>query len=96
MAQNTTIAINGDSYTLLTNADVTSATFQNNGSNAVYIAGTASAVAPTDDTAAIRYNPGTGERSSVTLAELFPGAGAVRLYAKCVTDGNSQVFISHA
>jgi len=95
MAQNTTITLPAGVWTELTNSNISGATFQNNGGNAVFIAGTAGAVAPTDKLGSIRYNPGTGERSTVALADLFPGIAATRLYALAEKSGG-QVFISHA
>lgn len=95
MAQNTTTDIPAVTWTQVTTADITSATFQNNGGNAVWILATVGAIAPTGGAKGIRYNPGSGERSSVTLATLFPGlSGANRLYAYA-PDG-ARVFISHA
>jgi hypothetical protein len=95
MAQNTTKDVAAATWVLLTDTDILAATFQNNGSNAVFIAGTADATEPTNTLGAIRYNPGAGERSSVAIADLFPGVTApVRLFAYAPSGG--QVFISHA
>jgi hypothetical protein len=95
MAQNTTKDIAAATWVQLTDADISAATFQNNGSNAVFIAATATASAPSNTLGAIRYNPGAGERSTVTLAQLFPGVTTpARLYAYAPQGG--QVFISHA
>lgn len=93
MAQNTNISITPETWTQLTDADVTSITFQNRGSSHILVKGTTSASAPTDDTGAIRYNPGQGERNAF-LSNLFPGIAAVRVYAFCET-GNT-VMVSHA
>ena len=94
MAQNTTTTLPANTWTQLTNSDITSATFQNNSGNVIFITGTAGAVAPTSLIGAIRYNPGTGERN-VAMTDLFPGvSGANRLYAIAVSGGHC--FISHA
>ena len=93
MAQNTDIDLPIGAWTQLTNADATAVTFQNKSGNFVLIKGTASASAPTDETGAVRYNPGQGERN-VTLSELFAGITAVRVYAYAATGG--IVMISHA
>lgn len=94
MAQNTTINIAAATWVLLTDANVTSVTFQNISTNFVRIKGTVGATPPSDLTGAIRYNPGQGERN-VALSDLFPGlSGVNRLYAYSM-DG-SAVVISHA
>jgi len=93
MAQNTSKTVTGGAWTQLTDANVTSITFQNNGGHEVYIAGTTSAVAPTNLDTAIKYNPGTGERN-IRLSDLYPGIAAVRVYAFAYN--NVRVFVSHA
>jgi hypothetical protein len=95
MAQNTTKDVAASTWVQLTNDDIAAATFQNNGSNAVMIVATTDATDPTNSNDAIRYNPGAGERSTVTFAQLFPGVTSpVRLFAYAPQGG--QVFISHA
>ena len=93
MAQNTTINIPALEWTQLTNANVTSITFQNKSGHPVFVHGTTGATAPTDRAGAIRYNPGQGERN-VELADLFPGIAAVRVWA--IADTGVSVFVSHA
>ncbi len=93
MAQNTSIELTANTWTQLTDANVTSITFQNGCSNSVLIKGTASAVAPTDDAGSISYAPGQGELNTA-LADLFPGVAAVRVYA--YSDVNGEVMVSHA
>lgn len=93
MAQNTTITLTANTWTQLTDADVTSITFQNTGGQFMLVKGTTGATAPTDTTGAVRYNPGQGERN-VTLSDLFPGIAAVRLWALC--DSAVGVVVSHA
>lgn len=93
MAQNTTITLTAGSWVQLTDADVTSITFQNTGGYHVLVKGTTDATAPTDATGAVRYNPGQGERN-VALSDLFPGISAVRLWAFC--DQAVSVAVSHA
>jgi hypothetical protein len=93
MAQNTNISIPQLAWTQITNADVTSITFQNVSGNYVLVKGTAGATAPTDRQGAIRYNPGQGERN-VALADLFPGISAARVWV--FADGGSTVMVSHA
>lgn len=93
MAQNTDITLTAETWTQLTDADVTAITFQNKSGNYVLVKGTTSASAPTDDDGAIRYNPGQGERNT-SLADLFPGISAVRVYARA--DNGAEVMVSHA
>ena len=94
MPQNTTINVAKDTWTLLTDANVTSVTFQNVSGSFVQIKGTVGASAPTTLAGAIRYNPGQGERN-VTLTDLFPGlSGVNRIYAYA-PDG-AAVVVSHA
>lgn len=93
MAQNTDIHLVADTWTELTNANVTSATFQNKGSFSVLVKGTTSASAPTDENGSIKYHPNEGEPNTA-LSDLFPGIAAVRLFAKAPKP--ISVFISHA
>jgi hypothetical protein len=94
MAQNTTITVPAATWTELTNADITSITFQNVGSNYILIKATTNDTAPTTFTGAIRYNPGQGERN-VALSDLFPGlAGRDRVWA--YADNITPVVVSHA
>jgi hypothetical protein len=94
MAQNITTVVPSRVWTQLTNADVASITFQNIGGYHALIKATVDAVAPTDLSGAIRYNPGQGEKN-VLLGDLFPGlASPSRLWAWC--DDPVPVFVSHA
>lgn len=94
MAQNTTISVPAATWTQLTDADITSITFQNIGSSHVMIKATTDGTAPTNFAGALRYNPGQGERN-VTLSDLFPGlAGRDRVWVYA-TDA-AQVVVSHA
>jgi hypothetical protein len=94
MAQNTTISVPAATWTQLTDADITSITFQNVGSNHVVIKATTDGTAPTNLSGGFRYNPGQGERN-VALSDLFPGiASRDRLWCYS-TDGSSMV-VSHA
>lgn len=94
MAQNTTITLEAGVWTQLTDADVTSITFQNTGGYHILVAGTVGATAPTNTNGALRYNPGQGERN-VALSDLFPGISATRVYALC-SAGSVGVTVSHA
>jgi hypothetical protein len=93
MAQNTDIVLTANTWTQLTNADVTSITFQNKGTYHILVKGTAGATAPTDDDGAVRYNPGQGERNA-NLSDLFPGISATRVWA--LGQKSLEVMVSHA
>lgn len=98
MAQNTNIVIAADTWTLLTNSDVSNITFQVLGQNFIYLKATVGAVAPTDTTGAIIYDFREGE-ANASLADLFPGiTGANRVYAYPGNEsgGAAKVMVSHA
>ena len=95
MAQNTTIGLDADTWTQLTDGDVTAITFQNRGSGDILVQVTATASAPTGTGGAIRYKPGQGE-IGIELASLQPGvASGARLYAYAEGE-NADVFVSNA
>lgn len=84
-------------WTQLTDSDVTALTFQNQGPN-VMINVTVGAGSPPATNTGVVYPNMTGEISTVTLAQDFPGvAGANRVWAR-VVEGNasSSVWASHA
>ena len=86
MARNDTTGYPGKTWTQATNADATHITIQNHGPGPVYVAGTASASAPTAvtrasdiTTATVKLGPGEGLQN-VELATLVLGIAAVRAY----------------
>ena len=94
MAQNTTVNVPANTWTQITDGNVSSITFQNIAGNFVRVKCTAGTTAPSDLAGSLRYNPGQGERN-VTLADLAPGiSGANRVWAFS-TDG-AQVVVSNA
>jgi len=93
MARNTDILLPTATWTQLTDADVTSITFQNKSGDYILVKGTVGASAPSDDDGAVRYNPGQGERN-VSLSDLFPGVAATRVYA--YAPNGAEVMVSHA
>lgn len=95
MPQNTTKDLDADTWTQLTDADVTAITFQNRGEASILIAVTATASAPSDTNGAIRYEPGQGE-AGIALSDLQPGVSSgARVYA-LAEGGPADVFVSHA
>ena len=96
MAQNTTIEVNKDAWTLLTDSNITTAAFQVTGANAVRIIGVVGAVQPASTSEdGIIYEERQGESTLRTLLDIYPGIAATRLYGKSIGAG-SKVFISHA
>ena len=93
MAQNTDIVLVADTWTQLTDADVTNITFQNKGTYHILVAGTTGASAPTGNDGSIRYNRGQGERN-VALTDLFAGIAAKRVWA--FSEKKLEVMVSHA
>lgn len=95
MPQYTDITVPADTWTLLTDADVTNITFQNKGRYHIYIKATTSTAAPTTFAGALEYAPGQGERH-VAMGELFAGlTGADRVWAYSPSYA-STVAVSHA
>jgi hypothetical protein len=92
MAQNTDKVIPAGVWTELTDANVSSITFQNKSGDYILVKGTTNTTAPTDDDGAIRYNAGQGERNS-RLTDLFPGISAVRVFAYAIR--GATVMVSH-
>ena len=97
MPQNLSINVPAYTWTQLTDANVTSLTFQVAKMDVVphvRIAGTVGAVAPTNFESALRYGSQEGE-INVALSDLFPGVpGANRVYAW--SDYPTTIFVSHA
>jgi hypothetical protein len=94
MAQNTSIDVAANTWTLLTNSDVTTITFQNVGGHNLFIKATTDTSAPTTTNGGVVYTPGTGERN-VAMTDLFPGlSGADRIWAYGTEGG--RVMVSHA
>lgn len=94
MAQRDTKVIEADTWTQLTDADVSAITFQNQSGVPVLIAGTSDATAPTDQEWP-SYAPGLGEKN-VTLSDLFPSVSGVdRVWAYCPKQ-RGVIWLSHA
>jgi len=95
MAQNTNIDVPKATWTMLTDSNVSSVTFQNvNAYHGILIKGTNGTTAPTTEVGAIKYRPSEGERN-VLLADLFPGVSGVNRLWAYSADG-AQVMVSHA
>jgi len=95
MAKNETLTLTAGVWNEITDADISSITFQNISPYPAFVTATSGATpSSTDPEDAIRYNPGQGERN-VQLADLFPGvAGANRVFV--YSNGVATVFVSHA
>ena len=91
MAQNTNITVPANTWTLLTDSDVTSITFQHVGGAGkdLFIKATTDPSAPTNTNGAVFYPFGTGERN-VAMSDLFPGlSGGDRIWGFS-TSGTSE------
>lgn len=94
MPQNTTYGI-ADSWTLLTDANVSAVTFQNTGIYPVWVATTNGTTPPAAGAERLLYNAGQGERN-VLLSDLTPGiSGANRIWARAFNQNGGRVFVSH-
>jgi len=95
MAQNVVLTANRDGWTLLTDADIGTVTFQNLSDHDMQFWATTDTTVPAASTVGLKYAPGFGE-SSGALATLFPGLTSPdRLWAKGAVNG-AKVFVSHA
>ena len=102
MAQNTVVEV-GVEWVQLTNANADAITVSNHGSDSVELMGTTGTTAPSlgNPSAGIALEPEVGFINQ-TLAALFPGIAAVRLWARIppntASDLNqiARVFISHS
>lgn len=90
----TTLKI-GETWTEITDANVTAITFNNKGGRKIAVAATVGSVAPADNTGSVVYRPHSGE-VAIAIADLAPGlTGANRVFAKTF-GGFSHVYVSHA
>ena len=93
MAQNTTLTVPANTWTLITSNDVSALTFHNQSFYTLQVKGTIGAVTPANFEASVEYGPGQGEINSV-LADLWPGIAATRVYVFCTNI--AKVMVSHA
>lgn len=93
MPRNTNVKVAPETWTQITDADVTSITFQNKSGHDLLVKGAVGAVAPSDANGAIEYGAMQGERNSA-LADLFPGLSATRVYVYSAF--GAVVMVSHA
>lgn len=93
MAQQTTIALTNDEWTLLTDSDVTSLTVQAQGAD-VWLKATTDTTAPTSMTGSILL-PRNSMFVNEAMTDLFPGlTGADRVWGR-TTGANGQALVSH-
>lgn len=94
MARNETITLEPGVWTQLTNADVSSVTFQNKSSYDVFVTVQNGTTTPTDMEGALVYPPRHGEAGR-DLVDLAPGVSTPnRVFA--YSKSGAGVFISHA
>lgn len=90
MAQNTTINLTANTWTQLSDGNVTVMRVMNLGTESIWVQATVGEVAPTTTNGAIAVKP--GEISILTLATMWPGvAGANRIYARSAPAGRVSV-----
>ena len=94
MAQNTTLSIPAATWTLITDSDITSITFQNLGGVDMLVKATTDTVAPTNSLGALHYPAKYGEMNA-PIADLFPGL-ALRDRLWVYADTAITVQVSHA
>lgn len=95
MPQHTNKPVGPINWAELTDAAVTSITFQNVSAMPIVVTATNGTTPPTADAGGLTYAAGQGE-SNRSLADLFPGvSGANRVWARS-SNGTQQVFVSHA
>jgi hypothetical protein len=94
MPQQTTVSAAANTWTQITDANVTTITFQNISGDYMLVRATNGTTAPTALAGALRYNPGQGERN-VALTDLAPGvSGANRVWV--FAPSGAAVVVSHA
>lgn len=95
MPRNATLVVPKQTWTILTDEDVSSLTFQVKvAKSKVKFAATTDTTAPATDAIAIEYDQGMGE-ANIALSDLFPGlSGAARIWA--YSGLSAEVFVSHA
>ena len=95
MPQNTNVSLTANTWTQITDANVTNITFQVFSNAPTLIKATNGATAPTDDNGSFQYASTQGERN-VALSAMFPGvSGANRVWAK-TSAGGAFVVVSNA
>lgn len=96
MAKDSTDEIGANTWTQLTNANVTAATFQNRGGHDLILQLTVGANAPAAGTDnGVLFRPGEGFDADKSLSSIFPGvSGGNRIYALGRVGG--RAYISHA
>lgn len=89
------IDIDANTWTLLTDSDVSAARIQNNEGQGVWLQATNGTSAPTDFEEAMMIQPRYTIPADVTLAMLWPGVvSANRVWAYSIVD--AKLHVSHA
>lgn len=95
MARNEIVALPQDTWTQLTNGDVTALTLQNLSGCSISVNATVGETAPGASDGGIEINPGNAVLQNLMLADLFPGvAGAKRVWALCPGQAG-KAMVSH-
>jgi len=95
MAQNTTLTLTANTWTQVTDGNVTAIRVVNEGIEPIWLQATVGAIAPTSTAGAVSLGAGQVLAADLTLAQLWPGVGgANRVYA--LSPRASKVSVSHA
>jgi hypothetical protein len=94
MAYNGTVTIPAQAWTQITAGDVTALRAQPVGFRDVWLMGTVGATPPTSTGGGLLIKEGSILSADLSLADLFPGVAATRVYAYC--EGETKVSVSHA
>jgi hypothetical protein len=82
MAQNTTLTLAANTWTQLTDGNVTAMRVCNFGTEGIWLQATVGATPPTNTNGGLPLLPGQVMAADLTLADLWPGvSGANRVYA---------------
>ncbi len=94
-ARNETITLTAATWTQVTLSDVSAIRVSNLGTEAIWLMGTAGAVAPTSTSGALPLLPGQHLTADLLLNQVFPGvSGVTRVYV--YSPNASNVSVSHA
>lgn len=83
-----TLTLVANTWTLLASADITAMRAQNMSPDMLYLQGTVGATPPTSISGAIQIQPHKGITTDDTLAKLWPGVAATRIYGMIAQGGD--------
>ena len=93
MPKNDTVALAANTWTEITESDVSRITLQNTAGDQVYMLAATTQPAAGDTSGALRLNPGQAVVNEF-LADLFPGLSDARVWV--IAPNGGSVMVSHA